>query len=106
MTETRVVLVDGPHGKGSGYLIGPRLVLTSAHVVEAAAAVPVYRPGDRQPVTAAVVWHGSSGGRDDAALLQVTDRRWRSAGTAGARWGEFVTALTDRPCEVQGSPEP
>ncbi|MFB8166350.1 tetratricopeptide repeat protein [Kitasatospora purpeofusca] len=105
MTETRVVLVDGPHGKGSGYLIGPRLVLTSAHVVEAAEAVPVYRPGDRQPVTAAVVWHGSSGGRDDAALLQVTDRRWRSAGTAGARWGEFVTALTDRPCEVQGSPE-
>ncbi|WP_073816182.1 tetratricopeptide repeat protein [Kitasatospora sp. CB01950] len=105
MPEPRVVLVDGPHGKGSGYLIGPRLVLTSAHVIEGAAAVPVYRPGDRQPVTAVVVWHGTSGGRDDAALLQVADRRRQSAGTAGVRWGEFVTALTDRPCEAQGSPE-
>nr|WP_275563991.1 tetratricopeptide repeat protein [Kitasatospora sp. SID7827] len=86
-------------------MIGPALVLTSAHVVEGAEAVPVHRPGDRQPTTAAVVWRGTGGGRDDAALLRVADPRWRAAGTPGARWGEFVTDLTDRACQVQGSPE-
>ncbi|WP_344463962.1 tetratricopeptide repeat protein [Kitasatospora kazusensis] len=101
--------------------MGGRLVLTSAHVVtrkgEGTVAagerrrVEVFHPGsppgraDRPAPGGTVVWCGTAGGRDDAALVLVDeDERWRAP--AGAvRWGRMVT---DRPgvgCETWGVPD-
>ncbi|MFE9426353.1 tetratricopeptide repeat protein [Kitasatospora sp. NPDC006697] len=101
MTQDRVVLIDGPNGPGSGYAIGPQLILTAAHVVGTEGTVRLFRPGSGA-LPATVVWRGT--GRLDAALLHVTDERWQWAGTAGTRWGEFVTVLADQRCDAQGAP--
>jgi hypothetical protein len=53
---------------------------------------------------ARVVWRGTPGGRDDAALVLVDDPRWRAS--AGAvRWGQTVTCRPGIPCETWGYPE-
>src|SRR2546423_1794914 len=38
-----------------------------------------------------VVWRGTPGGRDDAALVEVDDPRWRPRLGTGVRWGRVVT---------------
>ncbi|MFC9327375.1 tetratricopeptide repeat protein [Kitasatospora sp. NPDC057015] len=105
MEQERAVAVEGPSGRGSGYSVGPRLVLTSAHVVRDAATVEVYKPGSAGTYRGRVVWRGTSGGRDDAALVQVTDERWNPPGDAAARWGRLVTSLPEQRCETWGVPE-
>ena len=89
MEVTRVVAVqpgdsrDGSAGPGSGYVIAPRLVLTSAHAVPdpgtpgsgtpgRGRAVQVLVAADPVAYTGVVVWRGTPGGRDDAALVEST----------------------------------
>ncbi|GAA2098062.1 hypothetical protein GCM10009759_28700 [Kitasatospora saccharophila] len=105
MLKDRVVIVYRLGTRGSGYLVGPGLVLTSAHVVGTAATVSLRRPGTGRDFRATVVWRGSPGGRDDAALLHVDDDGWTPPASAGVRWGEFVTLRTGQRCEVMGVPE-
>ncbi|MFE0021372.1 tetratricopeptide repeat protein [Amycolatopsis sp. NPDC059021] len=102
MEWERVVAVTGPGGPGSGYVVAPRLVLTSAHVVRAMGeAVTVFRPGRAGEFTGRVVWCGTPGGRDDAALVEVA---WTPVPGAIA-WGHTVTHRTGIPCVTWGSPD-
>ncbi|MFE2722451.1 tetratricopeptide repeat protein [Kitasatospora sp. NPDC059327] len=103
MLQDRVVVVDGPSGRGSGYLIGPALVLTSAHVVCDASVVPLGRPG-AVLVPGTVVWRGTGGGRDDAALVRVDDPRWQPPHGTAPRWGELVTDEVNQECVTTGVP--
>ncbi|WP_329221369.1 tetratricopeptide repeat protein [Streptomyces sp. NBC_01485] len=92
-------------GNGSGYLLGPRLVLTARHVLDGRDSCEVQVPGGGTgPVRCAVVWRGGTiGGADvDAALLLAeTDVR---EPVAPVRWGRLVTAR-HQPCDVAGYPE-
>ncbi|MFE0649533.1 hypothetical protein ACFVZH_13195 [Streptomyces sp. NPDC059534] len=105
MERARLVGVTGPGGPGSGYAVGGRLVLTSAHVVaRAEERVEVFRPGTAGVVGGAVVWCGTPGGRDDAALVLVDDDpRWH-APSGAVRWGRLVTDLPGAGCETWGVP--
>ena len=101
----RVVAVSGPGGRGSGYVIGPRVVLTSAHVVtQVGTEVTVFRPGDAATSAGSVVWSGTAGGRDDAALILV-EQSWQSPRSRAVRWGRLVTDRPGRRCEAWGVPE-
>ncbi|MGV9267489.1 hypothetical protein ACWDRR_22815 [Kitasatospora sp. NPDC003701] len=77
----------GP-GSGSGYAVGGRLVLTSAHVTgPAGTRVKVFHPGAGGDAGGTVVWAGTPGGRDDAGLVLVDDSpHWRPP-TAPIVWG-------------------
>src|SRR5689334_1997843 len=91
MDADRVVSVTSSSGACSGYVIGPRLVLTSAHgVPDAGGATTVAGLTDGRPAAATVVWRGTPGGRDDAALVLVEDPRWAPR-TGVVRWGRLVT---------------
>ncbi|MFJ5117631.1 tetratricopeptide repeat protein [Kitasatospora sp. NPDC088548] len=104
MERERVVTVEGPDGPGSGYVIGPRLVLTSAHVVGRATTVRLYRPGEEPLYDGVVVWCGTPGERDDAALVLVDDGRWYPPGGAKVRWGRLATSRPRQKCETWGTP--
>ncbi|MFE5793948.1 tetratricopeptide repeat protein [Streptomyces sp. NPDC056503] len=87
-------------GSGSGYLIGPRLVLTALHVVHdsgvraAGATVWIGHPRTNTGVhqrTATVIWPGSDAGPDspgvpDVALL-LLDEGADAGLTTPVRWG-------------------
>ncbi|MFI5591668.1 trypsin-like peptidase domain-containing protein [Amycolatopsis sp. NPDC051758] len=89
-------------GSGSGYLVRSDLVLTAAHVVEGRSTVDVFRPGRPEVVTGSVVWSGTPGGRDDAALISVPP----FADVDGpVRWGRAVTRRPGVRWESWGSPE-
>ncbi|MEV0695843.1 tetratricopeptide repeat protein [Streptomyces sp. NPDC050388] len=105
MHRQRVVAVEGSGERGSGYVIAPGLVLASAHVVPGAAKTEVFRPGDGARCRATVVWRGTPGGRDDAALLSVTDLAWVPPEGAPPGWGRLVTDRPGTPCELAGTPE-
>ncbi|WP_460105015.1 tetratricopeptide repeat protein [Streptomyces sp. YKOK-J1] len=105
MHRQRVVAVEGARTRGSGYVVGSRLVLTSAHVVPDAAETEVLRPGDGARYRASVAWRGTPGGRDDAALLSVTDPAWVPPDGAAPAWGRLVTDRPGTPCEIAGMPE-
>ncbi|MET9930799.1 MULTISPECIES: tetratricopeptide repeat protein [unclassified Streptomyces] len=113
MERGRLVGVTGPGGPGSGYAVGGRLVLTSAHVVALAGGrVEVFRPGLPGVASGRVVWCGTPGGRDDAALVLVDDDPagsvpagsvplW-SVSPGTVRWGRLVTDLPGTGCETWG----
>ncbi|MER5966698.1 tetratricopeptide repeat protein [Streptomyces sp. NPDC002057] len=87
-------------------MIGPRLVLTSAHVAgRRGSPVQVFRPGGDAVYGGAVVWCGTPGGRDDAALVEVDDARWRPPVGAEVRWGRLVTEQPGQPCATWGVPD-
>ncbi|MGW2654766.1 trypsin-like peptidase domain-containing protein [Streptomyces sp. NPDC001478] len=105
MNLRRVVQVRGRDGTGSdafgtGYLIGPGLVLTAGHVLETEDGrrrVPSVRfpaeTADQGPWRARVLWlrHDDV---VDAALLRVDGPvAERAAGTAPQRWGDLVTGV-------------
>ncbi|WP_279578617.1 hypothetical protein [Streptomyces sp. Tu 3180] len=89
-------------------------MLTSAHVVtvpeqEAVAPVgrrvEVFHPGGDHVLNGVVVWCGTAGGRDDAALVLVEDDpRW-GAPVAAVRWGRMVTDRPGAGCETWGVPD-
>ncbi|MFF4223767.1 tetratricopeptide repeat protein [Streptomyces abikoensis] len=109
MSSDLMVGVDGPEGLGSGYVIAPGLVLTSAHVVPAVGgAVTFFRPGKDGQYAATVAWRGTPGGRDDAALLRFDDGHPDTEGAprpvAPVRWGRLVTHRPATGCETWGLP--
>jgi hypothetical protein len=104
--QERVVAVTGAGGPGSGYVVGPCLVLTSAHVVAVAgASATVFRPGRAGSFTATVVWCGTPGGRDDVALVVVDDPAWPPVDAGVVRWGRTVTHRPGIGCECWGVPD-
>ncbi|MFI9452736.1 tetratricopeptide repeat protein, partial [Amycolatopsis sp. NPDC052450] len=106
MERERVVAVSGPGGDGSGYVIAPRLVLTSAHVVTGAeASITVFRPGVPGTVTARPVWCGTPAGRDDAALVLIDDPMWAPLLDAPTVWGRTVTYQPGIACHACGRPQ-
>ncbi|MGA6209461.1 tetratricopeptide repeat protein [Nocardia testacea] len=93
-------------GAGSGYLIAPRLVLTSAHVVgEGATEVTVLRPGRCGVYSAKVAWCGTAGGIDDAALVEVDDPAWMAPQMRPVIWGRIVTQQPGIKCRTWGLPD-
>ncbi|MFF2353732.1 tetratricopeptide repeat protein [Kitasatospora sp. NPDC058115] len=106
MERVRLAGVDGPGGRGSGYAVGGRLVLTSAHVAGPfGARVKVFHPGGTGTAEGRVVWSGTPGGRDDAALVLVHDSVHWQPPTAPVRWGRAVTDGPAIPCETWGVPD-
>ncbi|MFD7507627.1 DUF3856 domain-containing protein [Streptomyces sp. NPDC059850] len=105
MERARVVVVEGGR-PGSGYVIAERLVLTSAHVApEPGRTVRLFRPGQEPTWDGTVVWRGTPGGRDDAALVRVDDPAWVGAPRQPVRWGRTVTHRPGTPCETWGAAE-
>ncbi|TQM28860.1 tetratricopeptide repeat protein [Nocardia bhagyanarayanae] len=93
-------------GTGSGYLIAPRLVLTSAHVVgEDTTEVTVIRPGRCGVYSAKVAWCGHAGGIDDAALVEVDDPAWMPPQMRPVVWGRIVTQQPGIKCRTWGLPD-
>ncbi|WP_240677884.1 tetratricopeptide repeat protein, partial [Actinacidiphila soli] len=106
MDRARVVAVEGTGGPGSGYVVAPRLVLTSAHAVPApGGTVSLFRPGQVDRWSATVVWRGTPGGRDDAALVRVDDPAWAPPPGAPVRWGRLATHRPGTACQAWGVPE-
>ncbi|MFJ9695585.1 tetratricopeptide repeat protein [Kitasatospora sp. NPDC101183] len=106
MERDRLAGVHGPGGPGSGYAVGGRLVLTSAHVTGAAGGrVTVFHPGGSGSAEGSVVWAGTPGGRDDAALVLVGESpHWRPLADP-VRWGRPDTTRPGAACETWGLPE-
>lgn len=106
MERVRLAGVNGPGGRGSGYAVGGHLVLTSAHVTgPTGTRVTVLHPVGTGTATAQVVWAGTSGGRDDAALVLVDDSPHWQPPTAPVRWGRPDTTRPGAPCETWGVPD-
>ncbi|MFB7678465.1 hypothetical protein ACFC26_44445 [Kitasatospora purpeofusca] len=112
MEQLRVAGVTGPKGSGSrpeagsGYAVGGRLVLTSAHVTgPVGTRVKVFHPGADGDAGGTVVWAGEPGGRDDAALVLVdASPHWRPP-TAPVVWGRPDTKRPGTACETWGVPD-
>ncbi|MEU1285280.1 tetratricopeptide repeat protein [Kitasatospora sp. NPDC005856] len=108
MERGRLAGVNGPggSGSGSGYAVGGRLVLTSAHVTgPTGSEVQVFHPGGSGTAPGRVVWRGTPGGRDDAALVLVDpDPSWQPP-TGAVRWGRTVTDRPGTECETWGLPD-
>ncbi|MEE1821571.1 tetratricopeptide repeat protein [Streptomyces sp. BE20] len=95
----------GP-GSGSGYAVGGRLVLTSAHVTgPVGTRVEVFHPGGTGSAGGRVVWAGTPKERDDAALVLVDDSEHWQPPTAPVRWGRTVTRRPGARCETWGVPD-
>jgi len=91
---------------GSGYLIAPRLVLTSAHVVgDSATALTVFRMAREGTYTARVVWCGRAEGTDDAALVEIDDPEWSPPPLRPVIWGRSVTHEPRIACRTWGLPD-
>ncbi|MEV0332395.1 tetratricopeptide repeat-containing protein [Nocardia sp. NPDC050717] len=106
MRWEQLVGVTGAGGAGSGYLIAPRLVLTSAHVVgEHTTEVTVIRPGRRGEYTASVAWCGRGDGTTDAALVQIEDPAWEPPRMRPVIWGRIVTHQPGIACRTWGLPD-
>ncbi|MEU6168012.1 trypsin-like peptidase domain-containing protein [Streptomyces tanashiensis] len=94
---------SGYAGNGSGYLLGPRLVLTARHVLADREECAVQVPGGR-PVRCRTVWRGgTTGGADVDAALLLADEDVREQ-VAPVRWGRLVTTR-HQPCDVAGYPD-
>ncbi|MBG0826146.1 tetratricopeptide repeat protein [Planomonospora sp. ID91781] len=100
-----MVAVDGAAGPGSGYVVAPHLVLTSAHVTGGAGtAVRVFRPGQDRVYGGRVAWAGTPNGRDDAALVVIDDPAWQGP-AAPVRWGRTVTYRPNLGAQTWGRPQ-
>lgn len=88
-------------GRGSGYLLAPRLVLTAAHVVAGRDQAWVQLADGRPATSCSVAWRRADPPWD-AALLEADDDL---AGLAPpVRWGHAVTDRPRRDCQVMGFP--
>ncbi|MFE3391767.1 tetratricopeptide repeat protein [Kitasatospora indigofera] len=110
MEQLRVAGVTGPKGpgpgSGSGYAVGGRLVLASAHVTgPVGTRVKVFHPGAGGDAGGTVVWAGTPGGRDDAALVLVDDSPHWGPPTAPVVWGRPDTKRPGTACETWGVPD-
>lgn len=106
MERSRVVGVLGEHSLGSGYLLSANVALTSAHVVQVVGgATQLFRPGISGTAWGTVVWCGTQGGVDDAALVRIDNPSWVSFPTRPVRWGRLVTDDPVIHCETWGIPD-
>lgn len=114
LSQQRVVEIfaERPHESqhGSGYLVGPALVLTAGHVVSGAVAPVLVRfPHSERLWPGSVVWcePGGSAGEIDAALIRLVEDelpewvRWAEP----VRFGRFVTSDGAVDAEAHGFPE-
>ena len=102
-----MVCVAGP-ALGSGYVIGPRLVLASAHCTPSVGGDVVVQLPAREPpgeYRARVIWRGTPEKADDAALLYIADEAWVPINGAPLRWGRLVTDPPGVACESWGYPQ-
>lgn len=107
MEQRRLLAVraDG-FGPGSGYLVGARLALTSAHLVgRVGSRVRWFRPGEPALFGAVVVWRGTPGGRDDAALLALDGPCGVEPDVGAVRWGRTVTFRPKAAFRTWGVPD-
>ncbi|WTO33163.1 tetratricopeptide repeat protein [Streptomyces achromogenes] len=105
MEGSRLVGVVGLDGPGTGCVVGPRLVLTSAHLVRhIGARVELFRHRQDGTHAGEVVWCGTPHGRDDAALVRITGPTWSERVGRPLRWGRFVTHRTGREAAIWGLP--
>lgn len=103
--RSRVAAVFGAR-QGSGYLLGPRLVLTAAHVLgeEDTAEAVVF--GGVGEVLCDVVWRRKDDACDAALLVARAPivPEDVSAGFAPLRWGELIRLDTQENCHAIGFP--
>lgn len=109
IAEVYATTGDNPWNCGSGYAVGPRLLLTAAHVVLVDGApartvqVRLLRADDYIECT--VAWY-RYGQNLDVALLRVSDpeqsltSRWKAV-----RWGRLVTSAISTPVTAAGFPD-
>lgn len=104
--RSRVAAVFGTR-QGSGYLLGPRLVLTAAHVVGEKDTATTVVFGGVGEVLCDVVWRRKDDGCDAALLVArapvVPDDV--SEGFASLRWGELLRLDTQENCQAIGFPQ-
>ncbi|MEU2026809.1 serine protease [Streptomyces sp. NPDC016469] len=109
IAEVYATTGDSPWNCGSAYGVGPRLLLTAAHVVlvdgAPARTVRVRLLRGAGLIECTVVWH-RYGENLDVALLRVTDpeqslpQRWKAV-----RWGRLVTSAINTPVTAAGFPD-
>ncbi|MFJ7423841.1 hypothetical protein ACIQXD_35405 [Streptomyces uncialis] len=81
-------------------------MLSSAHVTGAAGKrVKVFHPGAGGDAGGTVVWAGTPGGRDDAALVLVDDSPHWQPPTLPVVWGRPDTKRPGTLCETWGVPD-
>ncbi|MGV9428469.1 trypsin-like peptidase domain-containing protein [Streptomyces sp. NPDC003656] len=99
MDTSRVAVVRSGGARGSGYVLGARLVLTAAHVLGERERVTVQVEGGTGRVPCRVVWDRLEEGPQgwDAALLLATEDLVAGP-VPPVRWGRLVTM---RPCPAQ-----
>lgn len=105
----RVVQVRTPHGFGTGYVVGPGLILTAARVVGAPdAPVALARPGGDGVPASGTVTRYRRGERVDAALVTlagpVPALLPRARSGPATRFGVFVTARARQAVDAIGFP--
>lgn len=100
--ERSVVVLAG--SQGSGVMLSPRLVLTSAHVLGNKEWIRTVHPESEQPLPSRAVWHDEE---SDVALLLtgeelVDPERWA---LARLRWGAVGSPDPLPGCQVVGFPD-
>ncbi|WP_406631447.1 tetratricopeptide repeat protein [Amycolatopsis sp. WGS_07] len=91
---------------GSGYAVASSLVLTSAHVVgPVGTSATVFFLGRQEVHAGVVVWRGTPGGGDDAALVEVDDAVAGRGLSGAVGWGRLVTHRPKVRCECCGVPD-
>lgn len=98
--------------QGSGVLLTPDLVLTSAHLLSVGCIPNVRHPqavaiapgGRATPVHCDVVWAGHPS-RCDAALLRAQHALIPEEGLAPLRWGAVATGQPVQGCQMLGFPQ-
>ncbi|GAA0385093.1 NACHT domain-containing protein [Streptomyces luteireticuli] len=96
----RVVAVLGAR-QGSGVLLTPKLVLTSAHLL--GDITYAIAPGNTEPTSCDVLWHGTDA--CDAALVRARRPLVAEDEPAPLRWGVLATREPISGCQVLGFPD-
>ncbi|MFD8387192.1 ATP-binding protein [Streptomyces sp. NPDC059679] len=105
MNEARVVVVRSGGTQGSGYVLARRLVITAAHVIQAAGQPSVQMPGRPGRVNCRAVWSRYEDGPRgvwDAALL-LAEEDLLTDPVLPVRWGRLVT-VRPVPAQALGYP--
>ncbi|MFC9165990.1 trypsin-like peptidase domain-containing protein, partial [Streptomyces fungicidicus] len=104
MDRARVAVVRSGGARGSGYVLGGRLVLTAAHVLKDRGQVSVQLPNRAGRVPCQVVWDRFEDGPQgwDVALL-LAKENLSARPLPGVRWGRLVT-MQACPAQALGYP--